>query len=241
MTKQSPLGKNINFPKAFSKDLLHPISRAEQRDNMLIASLNGYDMWNIFELLWIDQKHFLHQNQISIKINCNSEFIPESKSMKLFLGSLIYKNFENKNQLYRLITNTLNDVLNTSVEIYDDIYENTFQDHVPIKVTKNFKLPQSKNTTNDTKRLCFAPFRSLCPVTSQPDIAKINIRGQIGSEDIDSLSSYLGSFFDLNVYHEKCIEQIYLKLIECNHQIDFIEGHFERRGGISIIPVRLKT
>ena len=49
MTKQSPLGKNINFPKAFSKDLLHPISRAEQRDNMLSASLNGYDMWNIFD------------------------------------------------------------------------------------------------------------------------------------------------------------------------------------------------
>ena len=123
MTKQSPLGKNINFPKAFSTDLLHPISRAEQRDNMPSASFNGYDMWNIFELLWIDQKHFLHQNQISIKINCNSEFIPESKSMKLFLGSLIYKTFENETQLYQLIKSTLNDVLNTSVEIYDDIYE----------------------------------------------------------------------------------------------------------------------
>ena len=91
------------------------------------------------------------------------------------------------------------------------------------------------------KIFSFSPFRSLCPVTGQPDIAKIIIKGSLSVEDKNHIANYLGSFFNTNAYHEKCVEEIFKELLVNEFKFDSVEGHFERRGGISIIPVRQKV
>ena len=93
-------------------------------------------------------------------------------------------------------------------------------------------------TKGQTKLKGFRGFRSLCPVTSQPDIAEIFIDGNIHDKDLDRVSSYLGSFFKRECFHELCIEYIYSDLIKAGFDIKKVEGYFERRGGIAIIPIR---
>ena len=46
-------------------------------------------------ILWIDKNNNSHHNELSISLNCTSKNTVESKSMKLFLGSLVHKKFKN--------------------------------------------------------------------------------------------------------------------------------------------------
>ena len=111
---------------------------------------------------------------------------------------------------------------------------------IPIKKTDQ-KLSACIEKTGEHKISSFSPFRSLCPVTGQPDIAKIIIEGSLCVEDKNHIANYLGSFFNTNAYHEKCVEEIFQELLVNDFEFDSVEGHFERRGGISIIPVRQKV
>ena len=99
---------------------------------------------------------------------------------------------------------------------------------------------------NTTKRLNTKPlevikftgFRSICPVTSQPDFANIYISSELPI-DIKWLLSYLVSYRDKGDFHEQCIENIY-KDIAHKYKITRLEvcGRFLRRGGIDINPIR---
>ena len=182
----------------------------------------------------------MHHEHISITIDCDSEFIPESKSMKLFLGSIIYKRFSNQTEVFNLISEILNLELNTNVKILNDIFTPEIIEDIPIKKTDQ-KLSACIEKTGEHKISSFSPFRSLCPVTGQPDIAKIIIKGSLSVEDKNHIANYLGSFFNTNAYHEKCVEEIFQELLVNDFEFDSVEGHFERRGGISIIPVRQKV
>ena len=119
-----------------------------------------------------------------------------------------------------------------------EVQKNSFNEF--IKKTDQ-KLSACIEKTGEHKISSFSPFRSLCPVTGQPDIAKIIIKGSLSVEDKNHIANYLGSFFNTNAYHEKCVEEIFQELLVNDFEFDSVEGHFERRGGISIIPVRQKV
>ncbi|MCI6217246.1 MAG: preQ(1) synthase [Helicobacter sp.] len=82
-------------------------------------------------------------------------------------------------------------------------------------------------------------FTSLCPITGQPDFAKIFI-GYIPSLQMvesKSLKLYLFSFRNHGDFHEDCINTIAKDLIALM-QPKYLEvwGRFTPRGGISIDP-----
>ena len=82
-------------------------------------------------------------------------------------------------------------------------------------------------------------FTSLCPLTGQPDFAKITINYIPGKKMVESkaLKLYLFSFRNHGDFHEKCIETIcqdLKKLIKPNY-LEVI-GSFTPRGGIAIHP-----
>jgi len=52
------------------------------------------------------------------------------------------------------------------------------------------------------------------------------------------MQNYLGSFFEKEAFHELCVEQIFEDLKSFNYLFSMVEGYFERRGGIAIIPRR---
>ena len=90
---ENPLGKKVGLPTSYDPSVLFPIYRSEQRSQLDGSKYSGYDAWNIHELLWLDHDNNVHHDEICIKIDANSVAIPESKSMKLFLGSLVHETF----------------------------------------------------------------------------------------------------------------------------------------------------
>lgn len=78
-------------------------------------------------------------------------------------------------------------------------------------------------------------FTSLCPVTGQPDFAKINIQYTPGERCIEtkSLKYYLHSFRNFKSFNEQIVNTILMDLVEaCAPKWLSVEGKFAARGGI---------
>lgn len=82
-------------------------------------------------------------------------------------------------------------------------------------------------------------FTSLCPITGQPDFAKIFINYIADKKMVESksLKLYLFGFRDHGDFHENCVQTI------CNDLVELIKpkfmeviGEFTPRGGIAIFP-----
>ena len=91
-----------------------------------------------------------------------------------------------------------------------------------------------------TEELSTSLFRSLCPVTSQPDWATIYIRYKGNKINHKSLLKYLLSYRNHQGFHEECVERIFSDILQ-RIRIDelFVRANFLRRGGIEINPVRV--
>jgi 7-cyano-7-deazaguanine reductase len=82
-------------------------------------------------------------------------------------------------------------------------------------------------------------FRSLCPVTAQPDWATIVIRYYGPAIQWSSLLRYLVSYRRHQAFHETTVEQIWSDLkANCGCERLLVAGYFLRRGGLDINPVR---
>jgi len=233
----NPLGKKVGLPTSYDPSVLFPIYRSEQRSQLDGFKYSGYDAWNIHELLWLDHDNNVHHDEICIKIDANSVAIPESKSMKLFLGSLVHETFSNKAAVHQEITMQINKLTESDITIDNALFNLPNSRSVPV-----IKSEEGLLAANESKgpegEMIFNGFRSLCPVTDQPDIANIYITGRLSDDAVDKIQRYLGSFFSVNSFHEACVEKIFFNLIKNKYLVESVAGHFERRGGISIIPVR---
>ena len=230
-----PLGKKVAVPDSFSPEILFPISRDNQRKDKHLIFEKGVDIWNLHEIFWLNQESVSNHNELSIHIPADSKFTVESKSLKLFVNSLIHKRFESQKEVTDTIKRHLENLIETSIKI-DDIHPKKELSSKKIIINSDFShAPKASENQTITR---FSGFRSLCPVTSQPDIADIYIDGSINPEDIINISNYLGTFFDKECFHELCVEYIFSDLIRAGYKINSVEGYFERRGGIAIIPVR---
>ena len=236
----NPLGKKVGLPTSYDPSVLFPIYRSEQRSQLDDFTCSGYDAWNIHELLWVDHDNNVHHDEICIKIDANSVTIPESKSMKLFLGSLVHEKFSNKAAVHQEITKQINELTESDITI----------DNVPLNLPSSRSVSVIKSeegllAANESKgpegEMIFNGFRSLCPVTDQPDIANIHVKGSLSNDEVHKIQRYLGSFFSVNSFHEACVEKIFFNLIKNKYLVESVAGHFERRGGISIIPVRFQS
>lgn len=80
-------------------------------------------------------------------------------------------------------------------------------------------------------------FSSLCPVTGQPDYAKIHIRYVPGERCLEtkSLKYYLASFRNTPGFNEEIVNRIADDLFAvCRPQRLEVRGEFAARGGISL-------
>ena len=230
-----PLGKKVAVPDSFSPEILFPISRDNQRKDKDLIFEKGMDIWNLHEIFWLNQESVSNHNELSIQIPADSKFTVESKSLKLFVNSLIHTRFESLKEVTDTIKSHVENLVETSIKI-SDIHPKKELSSKKIIINSDFiHAPKASENQTITR---FSGFRSLCPVTSQPDIADIYIDGAINPEDIINISNYLGTFFDKECFHELCVEYIFSDLIRAGYKINSVEGYFERRGGIAIIPVR---
>jgi 7-cyano-7-deazaguanine reductase len=82
-----------------------------------------------------------------------------------------------------------------------------------------------------------ADFTSLCPITAQPDFARIRI-DYIPDErciETKSLKFYLASYRDVRSFNEEIVNRILDDLVEaCTPRRLTVHGEFATRGGITV-------
>ena len=222
--KTKHLGKYDNKSLSGYK-ILDPILRN-------INSLSyGHDIWNAYEFSYLDSNKQPTLKVLEIKIPASSAYIVESKSLKLYLNSFYKKTFTNEKDVLLRIKKDLTKIIKTDVAIR---FLNKFQIE-PKSLNLNTTL---RKYTKPDYPICFHGFRSICPVTSQPDFAKIYILSSTKIE-IQWLTKFLSSFKESGEFHEQCIEDIFSKLLIKYPYADFeVCGRFLRRGGIDINPIR---
>ena len=85
------LGKRTDGSETYDPSLLVAVPRFENRQQYNIDNNNlpfvGWDIWHAYEFSAMTQNGIPVTRLLKIKYNCTSEFIVESKSLKLYLNS----------------------------------------------------------------------------------------------------------------------------------------------------------
>ena len=214
------LGKHNSLSRNSSLDR---ISRKESRKGFNKFESYGLDIWNAYEFSYLlNGKPKIVVLEISIP--SNSKYTIESKSMKLFLNTFFNKNFANQAEVINILTKRISKKCNLGVKIVSK---------------SSFKTFDRNKYTNKSGLLVYKGFRSICPVTSQPDWGNIYIYSSSNTLNKKEIYNFLFSLRNHGGFHENCVEKIFLYIKE-TFSIDHLEicGRFLRRGGIDINPIR---
>lgn len=212
---------------SYSPDFLDSIPRNNQHLNQFF----GLDYWNAYEFSYLNSRNLPVIEALEIKISMHSALTVESKSLKLYLASFYNKKFNDSAKAHKLIEKDLTKLLHSSVSVKKT---NRFDVAPSSTLISRFKNKVPKN-----KVIHFQGFRSICPVTSQPDWGNIYIHSMSDPIDSKKLIKFLKSYRNKGDFHEACIESIFISLRN-DFKIDDLTvfGKFLRRGGIDINPIR---
>ena len=241
------------IPTEYSPDILFSLNRSERRKNLNINyhenKFYGFDAWTVYELSWLGKEGVPNSGILYFSYSSSSKKFIESKSLKLYLNSLNNKKFESKEAFLSLLKEDLTNCIEEEIELEIAEKPNDFYPAVQtldtlkidtcliIENPNSLKLQTLDQPTKDN--FTFSNFRSLCPISSQPDWATIRISYQGNRIEEVSLLKYLASFRNYQAFHEDCVEIIFNDLMRrCSPNILRVQANYLRRGGIEINPVR---
>ena len=248
----SPLGKKSCYTDKYDISVLFAIPRLNKRTEIGISNNNipfyGYDIWNAYEVSWIRPDGRPDVAIAEIIYSCRSEYIIESKSLKLYLNSFNGTIFKSKHHVKTTIEQDLSNKLNTDilVKLNDIDTEVNFKksegeniDNYYDKDFDNSKVETIDGIIVKDKKIYSNLLKSNCPVTMQPDWGTLIITYSGQKINYSSLINYIISLRNLNEFHEQCIEKIYMEIYKnCNPYNLEVYGRYTRRGGIDINPYR---
>ena len=245
-----PLGKKITYPEKYDPSLLVGISREESRNRSGVTlepnSFYGLDSWTAYELSWLNLEGVPKNAVLYASYESSSKNFIESKSLKLYLNSLNNKKFNSLSDLLALIKHDLEQCVSSEVEIEirntpkDFVKESKSIDLVEINSEEGVEEDAPWVSADEaSEELSCSVFRSLCPVTGQPDWATIRVTYSGKRINYQKLFSYLLSFRNSQAFHEECVEKIFSDLKKfCAPNELTVRANFLRRGGIELNPVR---
>lgn len=259
------LGQSTSYPKTYAPDMLYPIPRALGRANLALpadALSIGMDWWQVFEMSWLNLHGISQVAMARLAIPATSDYIIESKSLKLYFNSLNFTEFDNQQAVKSAVEKDLSACLKTDVAL--EIFEVNIANSLPISAPQGDCIDNALDNSDkkiaivsdvDPSSLTVAHqgdsdsqlqilhshlLRSNCPVTNQPDWGTLEI--QIDSQPIDraGLLEYILSFRQHNGFHEQCVEQIFSDLTQVFAPKKLmVRAWYTRRGGIDINPCRV--
>ena len=259
------LGQSTSYPKTYAPDMLYPIPRALGRANLALpadALSIGMDWWQVFEMSWLNSQGISQVAMARLAIPATSDYIVESKSLKLYFNSLNFTEFDNQQAVKATVEKDLSACLKTDVTL--EIFEVNIANSLPISAPQGDCIDNALDSSDkkiaivsdvDPSSLTVAHhgasdsqlqilhshlLRSNCPVTNQPEWGTLEI--QIDSQAIDraGLLEYILSFRQHNGFHEQCVEQIFSDLTQAfAPKTLMVRAWYTRRGGIDINPCRV--
>jgi 7-cyano-7-deazaguanine reductase len=253
----SVLGKQVKYLDQYNPELLYQIPRSIKRAEIGIDGklpFYGVDIWNAYEISWLDPKGKPRVIIGRFYIPAGSEFIIESKSLKLYLNSFNNTKFIDLNHVQSVLVNDLSKASNSEVRI--DLYEVDAKylfaeqfgkcidgEDIQMDMPDDVAIAHLQISGQDSKiceeKIYTNLFKSNCLVTSQPDWASVLIHYKGPAMNHASLLKYLISYRNHQGFHEQCVEKIYVDLMKVfNHEHLSVLAQYTRRGGIDICPYR---
>ncbi|MEM1282205.1 MAG: NADPH-dependent 7-cyano-7-deazaguanine reductase QueF [Chlamydiota bacterium] len=254
--EKSPLGKKSLYANEYDKSLLYSIPRKINRDNIHVPEqlpFQGVDIWNAFELSWLNPKGKPMIAIAEIVIPCSSPNIVESKSLKLYLNSFNQTKFSSMEEVRERIQKDLSEGFEAEVtvniaspqefhlqQISD--FEGTCLDELDIEID-HYQIDTSTFCVDETTSVEETVYSHLlkanCLVTGQPDWLSLSIKYSGAKIDHEGLLKYIVSFRNCNEFTEQCIERVFMDISKhCSPEKLSIYGRCTRRGGLDINAFR---
>jgi 7-cyano-7-deazaguanine reductase len=261
----NPLGQQTEYLSVYSPQLLFPIARAESRkllDVGVSLPFFGVDIWTGYELSWLGPQGKPVVAVAEFFIPCDSEFIVESKSFKLYLNSLNQTHYQSAAEVEELLAKDLSAVAGAMVRV--QVYpllsaqaahwraqpahllntvalDGILLDELPVSIDAYHPAPELLTTTDEqvSEALVSNLLKTNCPVTGQPDWASIVVRYSGKKIERENLLRYIISFREHQDFHEHCVERIFNDIAAiCKPEHLTVYARYTRRGGLDINPFR---
>ena len=254
--EQSELGKKTHYDAQYNPDKLYPIPRKAKRDEIGISTelpFFGIDIWNHYEVSWLDQKGKPIVAVAEIIYGCDSPNIIESKSMKLYFNSFNNTKCKSVDNARAMMERDLSDrvglPVTVNITLLSAMKDNKLAAHMLGDCIDDLAVECREYKTNpellktETKvveeTLCSDLLKSNCLVTHQPDWCSVQITYKGKKINRESLLRYLVSFRNDNEFTEQCIEKIFMHIMEyCKPKQLTVYGRSTRRGGLDINAYR---
>lgn len=248
-----PLGRHVDYPRHYDPGLLFPIARTHGRAPIGIAAgalpFVGVDRWHAYELSWLDARGKPRVATATISVPAGSPNLVESKSLKLYLNAFNAARFDSDAAVRACIARDLAQAAGAEVGVafglppIDAETAMTSLDELDIALD-HYGPPRADFIAIDPhasveETLTSALLKSNCPVTGQPDWARVSIGYRGPRIDREGLLRYLVSFRDHAEFHEQCVERIFVDLLRhARPEALSVEARYTRRGGLDINPWR---
>ena len=251
------LGKETAYTDQYDASLLCPIPRVKARQldaEAEVLPFKGVDLWTAYELSWLNLDGLPQVAIVEFVIPCDSQAIVESKSFKLYLNSFIQTTFASMEAVQQRLIADLSSATGAVIEVV--LYEvSEYQGIQPISEPQGQCIDKQSVKINsyypDSGLLVSASdisveetlyshlLKTNCPVTDQPDWASLYIFYKGPKIQQEGLLKYIVSYRQHQDFHEQCVEQIYLDIMQhCQPQQLSVYARFMRRGGLDINPFR---
>ncbi|NRB10443.1 MAG: NADPH-dependent 7-cyano-7-deazaguanine reductase QueF [Rickettsiaceae bacterium] len=257
-----PLGNKVAYKDKYDNTLLYPIARSFARKELGITDKNlpfkGYDLWNCYEVSWLNSRGKPVVKIMSFYSPATSINIIESKSLKLYLNSFNNTKFKTDQEVLNLITNDLSNTAQADihVQLHDlssfahkklTLFAGTNIDNLDVScdeyiVNPNLLKLADTQEQDVTETITSNLLKANCLVTNQPDWATLQVNYTGLKINHQSLLQYIVSFRNHSEFHEQCVERIFNDIMQkCQPTALTVHAKFTRRGGIDINPFRSTT
>lgn len=257
-------------PDSVDSSLLVPIPRYLNRTQYDLTGdeFYGFDTWHCYEVSFLTENGYPVNCVAKIQYDCASEFIVESKSLKLYMNSYNMASMgKTKEEAMRLarqqIELDLSVALQTEVELFlhdvsdgrtgsenvldyyeFDLLDDTVENLEDVSFDAYNETPDILQVDDDPWGSTYAVWtpslRSNCRVTNQPDWGDVYIYMQGDKLPTNvSMLQYIVSMRKENHFHEEICEALYKRLMDVFAPNElFVTCLYTRRGGIDINPCR---
>jgi len=262
------LGQKVEYPKTYCPDILVAVPRNLNREIYDIHSpdslFKGYDCWHAYEASFITQQGMPVTGLLKLVYPANSNFLVESKSLKLYLGSFNMYQLgadirEGIGLFCQIVKEDLQKLLQTSVDVvfhskvsaflpfdfnnYEILeYDSNLNRNLRFSIYQEHPAYLTEHPENSDKELRVGThlLKSNCKITNQPDWGSLYIRFKgIRRPAKTDLLKYIVSIRNENHFHEEICEMIFKRLTDAYQpDILMVSCLYTRRGGIDICPVR---
>lgn len=241
----------------YTPSLLTSIPRTKQRQELGIREgvlpFKGTDVWNAYEFTWLNVNGKPEAVVLQLQVPCLSSHLIESKSLKLYLGSFSQTSFKSSGDVIATIESDLQATAMAPVSVNMltqehvqhgglGVFPGTNLDLQDVEISDYSWSPThlvATGTTSVRESFYTNLFRSICPITGQPDLASISIEKNGPLIDQEGLLRYLISYREHPEFAEQVVERIFMDIMnQCSPDRLTVSGKFNRRGGIDINPYR---